>query len=188
MPNGSADGNANTPAPQTCRGALERLVDEGHVRNLGVSNFSLGQIEDLLSWACIKPVVNQVELHPFLPQRKLVGGMLRKVPSEGWSAPCLAGMFLSTSLRCGLAWGISCGASRPAACPGAAHCESARCLVCTAVPPSTCASTHRHPHRRHLGRACGPLPTPRWATARPTCWVTPWWRSWPRSWTSCPPR
>ncbi|KFM24054.1 Alcohol dehydrogenase [NADP(+)] [Auxenochlorella protothecoides] len=59
-------------------GALERLVDEGHVRNLGVSNFSLGQIEDLLSWACIKPVVNQVELHPFLPQRKLVGGMLRK--------------------------------------------------------------------------------------------------------------
>ncbi|KAL6772275.1 hypothetical protein ACKKBG_A29600 [Auxenochlorella protothecoides x Auxenochlorella symbiontica] len=59
-------------------GALERLVDEGHVRNLGVSNFSLGQIEDLLSWARIKPVVNQVELHPFLPQRKLVGGMLRK--------------------------------------------------------------------------------------------------------------
>lgn len=54
-------------------------MDEGHVRNLGVSNFSLGQIEDLLSWARIKPVVNQVELHPFLPQRKLVEGSLAKV-------------------------------------------------------------------------------------------------------------
>ncbi|KAL6772274.1 hypothetical protein ACKKBG_A29595 [Auxenochlorella protothecoides x Auxenochlorella symbiontica] len=59
-------------------GALERLVDEGLVKSLGVSNFSLGQIEDLLSWARIKPVVNQVELHPFLPQRKLVEGSLAK--------------------------------------------------------------------------------------------------------------
>lgn len=69
------------------RGALERLVDEGHVRNLGVSNFGLSQIEDLLSWARIKPVVNQVELHPFLPQRKLIGGMLRKVRATAGPSP-----------------------------------------------------------------------------------------------------
>jgi hypothetical protein len=37
------------------------------------------QIEDLQSWARIQPVVNQVELHPLLAQRKLVGVCLRKV-------------------------------------------------------------------------------------------------------------
>jgi len=58
--------------------AMEALVDAGLVRYLGVSNFSLSQVEDLLSWARIKPVVNQVELHPLLAQRKLVGVCTRK--------------------------------------------------------------------------------------------------------------
>ena len=53
--------------------AMERLVEEGKVKMLGVSNFSLEQIEDVLSWCKEKPVVNQIELHPMLPQRKLVG-------------------------------------------------------------------------------------------------------------------
>ncbi|KAK9807579.1 hypothetical protein WJX72_003232 [[Myrmecia] bisecta] len=58
--------------------ALEELVDEGLVRHIGVSNFSLAQVEALVAGARIKPVVNQVELHPLLAQRKLVGGCLRK--------------------------------------------------------------------------------------------------------------
>jgi diketogulonate reductase-like aldo/keto reductase len=58
--------------------AMERLVGEGKVRFLGVSNFSLAQIEDILSWCTEKPVVNQIELHPMLPQRKLVGVSCRK--------------------------------------------------------------------------------------------------------------
>lgn len=53
--------------------ALETMVDQGAVRYLGVSNFGLKALEDLLSWARIKPVVNQIELHPLLSQRKLVG-------------------------------------------------------------------------------------------------------------------
>jgi len=53
--------------------AMEGLVDAGMVRHLGVSNFSLAQLEQILSWARIKPAVNQVELHPLLAQRKLVG-------------------------------------------------------------------------------------------------------------------
>lgn len=39
------------------------------------------QVEALLAAASIKPVVNQVELHPLLAQRKLVGTCLRKVCS-----------------------------------------------------------------------------------------------------------
>ncbi|GFH16935.1 aldo_ket_red domain-containing protein [Haematococcus lacustris] len=52
--------------------AMEALVDEGLVRSLGISNFSVKQVEDLLAVCRIPPQVNQVELHPMLPQRKLV--------------------------------------------------------------------------------------------------------------------
>lgn len=62
-----------------CRQTLETLVDEGKTRHIGVSNFSLTDIEELLEYARIKPVVNQIELHPSLAQRKLVGTSLRKV-------------------------------------------------------------------------------------------------------------
>ena len=66
-------------AHDSCREAMEELVDRGLVRHLGVSNFSVKQVEELLECARIKPVANQVELHPFLPQRKLVGVCARKV-------------------------------------------------------------------------------------------------------------
>ncbi|GLC37300.1 hypothetical protein PLESTB_001138800 [Pleodorina starrii] len=57
--------------------AMEALVDEGKVRALGVSNFSIKQVEELLSSCRIRPVVNQVELHPLNAQRKLVGVLFR---------------------------------------------------------------------------------------------------------------
>lgn len=58
--------------------ALEALVDEGLVRHIGLSNFSLAQVEEVLGFARIAPVVNQIELHPLLAQRKLVGVCARK--------------------------------------------------------------------------------------------------------------
>lgn len=64
---------------------MEQLVDDGLVRHLGVSNFSVKQVEKLLETARIKPVANQVELHPFLAQRKLVGVCARKVPLQPMS-------------------------------------------------------------------------------------------------------
>ncbi len=63
----------------SCREAMEELVDSGLVKHIGVSNFSVKQVEELLQHARIKPVANQVELHPFLAQRKLVGVCARKV-------------------------------------------------------------------------------------------------------------
>lgn len=58
--------------------AMEQLVDDGLAKHIGVSNFSVKQIEEVLEYARIKPVANQVELHPFLAQRKLVGVCARK--------------------------------------------------------------------------------------------------------------
>eukprot|EP00794_Sanderia_malayensis_P004785 gene4785-5412_t len=51
---------------------MEKLVEMGLVKAIGVSNFTTKKIKDLLEFAKIKPVCNQVEMHPFLPQTKLV--------------------------------------------------------------------------------------------------------------------
>lgn len=54
-------------------------MDDGLARSIGVSNFSEAQIEELLGFARISPAANQVELHPRLAQRRLVGFCTRKV-------------------------------------------------------------------------------------------------------------
>jgi diketogulonate reductase-like aldo/keto reductase len=67
---------------------MEELVDAGLARNIGVSNFSLAQLDRIREAARIKPVVNQVECHPLLAQRRLVGGALRKVGAQMQPAAC----------------------------------------------------------------------------------------------------
>ena len=52
---------------------LEYMKSEGHYRNLGVSNFSVGALRTLLPFCKVeRPVVNQVERHPLLPQWELL--------------------------------------------------------------------------------------------------------------------
>jgi len=53
-------------------GALEDLVRAGLVRRIGVSNFGISLLRDLLAHADIRPAVLQVESHPFLTQEKLL--------------------------------------------------------------------------------------------------------------------
>lgn len=50
---------------------MEQLVEEGLVKSIGISNFSVKKIQDLLKYAKIKPAVNQVELHPYFRNEKL---------------------------------------------------------------------------------------------------------------------
>ena len=45
--------------------AMEELYKEGKVRAIGVSNFNMDQIQDLLKQHSVIPAVNQVETHPF---------------------------------------------------------------------------------------------------------------------------
>eukprot|EP00899_Mesostigma_viride_P020036 jgi/Mesvir1/28033/Mv04639-RA.1 len=52
--------------------AMEKLVDAGLVKAIGVANFNCALLMDLLKYARIKPAVNQVELHPWLSQPMLV--------------------------------------------------------------------------------------------------------------------
>lgn len=51
---------------------MEKLVQSGRVRSIGVSNFNSEQMDRILSIATIKPVTNQVECHPNLNQRQLI--------------------------------------------------------------------------------------------------------------------
>jgi diketogulonate reductase-like aldo/keto reductase len=52
--------------------AMERLRADGKARAIGVSNYTVRHLEELLASATEPPALNQVELHPFLAQRQLV--------------------------------------------------------------------------------------------------------------------
>ncbi|HZY94716.1 MAG TPA: aldo/keto reductase [Candidatus Bathyarchaeia archaeon] len=52
--------------------AMTELLKQGKCRSIGVSNFTIDHLEDLLKRADIVPAVNQVEFHPFLYQKKLL--------------------------------------------------------------------------------------------------------------------
>lgn len=63
------------PYPEKTRDtwrAMEELHGQGKTRSLGLSNFRQQDIEELLTFAKIRPVYNQLELHPYLTQREMV--------------------------------------------------------------------------------------------------------------------
>ena len=51
--------------------AMEACVDQGLCRNLGVCNFNTDNLQSILDGCRIRPSANQVECHPYLPQRDL---------------------------------------------------------------------------------------------------------------------
>ena len=66
--------------------ALEYLYKEGRVKSIGVSNFQVHHLQDLLSDAEIKPVINQIEFHPYLTQEKLRNFCIdNNIQVEAWS-------------------------------------------------------------------------------------------------------
>ena len=66
--------------------ALERIYKEGRVRAIGVSNFKIHHLEDLSANSELKPVLNQVELHPRLSQPELRAYCKEnEIAVEAWS-------------------------------------------------------------------------------------------------------
>lgn len=66
--------------------ALEKLYKDGRVRAIGVCNFEIHHLEDLISHAEIKPMVNQVEYHPHLNQEELRTYCKKEgIQLEAWS-------------------------------------------------------------------------------------------------------
>ena len=62
------------PVPQRLRSwrALEKLQQQGKTRSIGVSNFTIKHLTELLAQTDTVPAVNQVEFHPYLYQRELM--------------------------------------------------------------------------------------------------------------------
>ncbi|WP_379138885.1 aldo/keto reductase [Paenibacillus sp. sgz500958] len=78
--------------------ALETLYTEGRVKAIGVSNFQIHHLQDILEDAAIKPMVNQVELHPYLSQQELYTFCQEQgIQLEAWS-PLMQGELLEHPL------------------------------------------------------------------------------------------
>ncbi len=79
------------PAPSLDRyvetwGALEELYRDRRVRAIGVSNFTVAHLERVLAETDVVPAVNQVELHPGLPQDELRAfHAAHDIVTEAWS-------------------------------------------------------------------------------------------------------
>jgi alcohol dehydrogenase (NADP+) len=75
-----AAGNAllsGVPHSETWR-ALEACVQEGLCRRIGVSNFTLQELDALISLGGLVPYANQIELHPYCQQQQVVDGCIAR--------------------------------------------------------------------------------------------------------------
>jgi len=61
----------DVPLGQTWE-AMQDLRIKGHAKHIGVSNFNQKKLTEIMSAKGQKPEMNQVEMHPFLPQKDLV--------------------------------------------------------------------------------------------------------------------
>jgi diketogulonate reductase-like aldo/keto reductase len=65
---------------------MEQARERGHTRSIGVSNFSVAQLDELLAVANSAPVVNQVQFSPFKYRRRLLEACReRDIAFEGYS-------------------------------------------------------------------------------------------------------
>ncbi len=71
--------------------AMEELYEEGKIRAIGVSNFEPDQLDELMTYARIKPALNQIETHVFFQQPNAYDFLKKsEVQMEAWS-PFAAG-------------------------------------------------------------------------------------------------
>ena len=65
---------------------LEKAYEQGKVKSIGISNFENQKLEELCDIAKIKPVLNQIELHPYFQQNELTKRMEKyNTKIEAWA-------------------------------------------------------------------------------------------------------
>ena len=83
--------------------AMEKLKNEGVIRSIGVCNFHTHHIDEILKVAEHVPVLNQVELHPWLTQEKVLDyDNSHKIVTQAWS-PLARGKILEEAMLAELA-------------------------------------------------------------------------------------
>ncbi|PWH06352.1 oxidoreductase [Brachybacterium endophyticum] len=66
--------------------ALEKLLADGKVRAIGVSNFMVEDLDRLAEATDVAPSVNQIEMHPYFQQREVIAkGAERGILAQAWS-------------------------------------------------------------------------------------------------------
>jgi diketogulonate reductase-like aldo/keto reductase len=111
--------------------AMEELMREGKVKNIGVSNFNIKQLQDIFDNCEIKPFTNQIEVQPYFHNSKLVdfcqnnkvlvsayaplgGGEKSKIPGvsdllENQILNTIGKKYKKTTAQVCLRWGIQKG-------------------------------------------------------------------------------
>jgi len=80
--------------------AMEKLVDEGLVKNIGISNFNSEQVDRVMAMAKIPPAINQFECHPFLSQQPLIAHCAKHGIKITAYSPLGSGKLALTEPRC----------------------------------------------------------------------------------------
>ncbi|MCU1420693.1 MAG: aldo/keto reductase [Microbacteriaceae bacterium] len=66
--------------------ALETLLADGRVRAIGVSNFMVEHLDDLMQSASVTPALNQIELHPYFQQPEVqAANAARGILTQAWA-------------------------------------------------------------------------------------------------------
>ncbi|RDB26935.1 D-galacturonate reductase [Hypsizygus marmoreus] len=77
LPDGTRDIDHSWSIKDTWK-QMEAVLKKGKVKAIGVSNFSEAKLEEILSTAEVIPVVDQLELHVYNPQHKLIAYLKSK--------------------------------------------------------------------------------------------------------------
>jgi diketogulonate reductase-like aldo/keto reductase len=84
--------------------ALEKLHRAGRIKAIGVSNYLISHLDELLAAAEVLPAVNQIEFHPYLQSKPLVEYCrAKRIQVEAWSPLMQGGPVLQDRTLAGIA-------------------------------------------------------------------------------------
>mmetsp|Transcript_13644 Transcript_13644/g.12354 ORF Transcript_13644/g.12354 Transcript_13644/m.12354 type:complete len:328 (+) Transcript_13644:171-1154(+) len=94
-----------TPMQETWEG-MEKLHKKKLAHNIGVSNFNVMLLSDLLSYAKVKPYVNQIEIHPLHSQVNIVDYCLKNDIQVSSYSPLGSLSYVEINLDSGVGQGL----------------------------------------------------------------------------------